>query len=69
MVNKENILISVIVVKNGEKTITQCLDSLFAQDQPDEQYEVIVVDGGSKDKTLSLIEKYQVLNFYILSAM
>lgn len=61
MVNKENILLSVIVVvKNGEKTITQCLDSLFVQDQPGGQYEVIVVDGGSKDRTLSLIEKYPV---------
>jgi glycosyltransferase involved in cell wall biosynthesis len=61
MVNNENILISVIVVmKNAEKTITQCLDSLFAQDQPAEQYEVIVVDGGSKDRTLSIVENYPV---------
>ena len=52
MVNKNNILISVIVVvKNGENTITQCLDSLLAQDQPAEQYEVIVVDNGSRDRS------------------
>lgn len=61
IVHNQNVLISVIVVvKNGEKTITQCLDSLFAQDQVGEQYEVIVVDGGSRDKTLSLVEKYPV---------
>jgi cellulose synthase/poly-beta-1,6-N-acetylglucosamine synthase-like glycosyltransferase len=59
--NKKNILISVIVVvKNGESTIRQCLDSLFDQDQLAEEYEVIVVDGGSTDKTFSLVQKYPV---------
>jgi glycosyltransferase involved in cell wall biosynthesis len=58
--NKEVLVSVIVVVKNAEKTITQCLDSLFAQEQPAEQYEVIVVDGGSKDRTLSSVEKYPV---------
>lgn len=59
--NKKGILMSVVVVvKNGERTIKQCLDSLFNQNQPIEQYEVIVVDGGSTDGTLSLVQDYPI---------
>lgn len=37
---------------NSEKTIDACLRSLLRQDRPKE---VIVVDGGSEDNTLSLV--------------
>lgn len=38
---------------NSEKTIETCIRSLQDQDYPN--YEIVVVDGGSKDKTLELI--------------
>jgi glycosyltransferase involved in cell wall biosynthesis len=50
-------LISVIIpVYNSEKTISQCLDSIFSQTFKD--FEVIVVNDGSTDKSLSLLRGY-----------
>jgi GT2 family glycosyltransferase len=47
----------VIVTFNSEKLIGQCLDSLFSQELSD--FEIIIVDNGSKDRTIGCIkEKY-----------
>jgi len=51
--------ISVIVpVYNGEETIGKCLYNLVNQDFPKDQYEIIVVNDGSTDNTVDIIEKY-----------
>ena len=42
---------------NEEKFIRACLDSLANQTYP--QYEVIVVDDGSNDKTISIIQEFE----------
>lgn len=42
-------------VKNAEATVKEAIDSVFSQDFPHELMELIVVDGYSKDKTLSII--------------
>ncbi|MFC1627312.1 glycosyltransferase [Patescibacteria group bacterium] len=48
----------VTTVLNEEKSINDLLDSLFAQSKkPDE---IIIVDAGSKDKTVDLIKKHQL---------
>lgn len=53
-------MISVIVPTfNGEETITDCLNSFLNQSYKGE-YEVIVVDDGSIDKTGEVVEKYPV---------
>lgn len=44
---------------NEEKYISNCIDSVLAQDYPKESIEIIFVDGRSKDKTRELIEGYQ----------
>ncbi len=45
-------MISVIVpAYNEEQNIGACLESLSHQTLPRDQYEIIVVDGGSKDRT------------------
>jgi len=50
--------ISIIIpTLNEERYITSCLDSIFAS--PLNSYEIIVVDGGSEDKTLSIVREYQ----------
>lgn len=54
---------------NGEKTIENCLKGLFMQDYPLEKIEWIFADGGSSDKTVEIIKKWQkkypkVIKFY-----
>ncbi len=50
--------VSVIVVTlNEEKNISPCLESLLMQDIPKEDYEVLVVDGGSDDATAEIVKK------------
>ena len=52
-------MISVIVPSfNEEERIDGCLASLTHQTIPRNQYEIIVVDGGSKDNTRMIAEKY-----------
>jgi len=48
----------VIAVKNEEKYIEKCVESVFNQDF-DGKYEVVVVDGMSTDGTFELLEKLQ----------
>jgi len=47
-----------ICVKNGSDTILGALESVMAQSFPHEQMEVIVVDDGSEDDTLSVVHGY-----------
>ncbi len=50
-------LITVItVVFNAEASLEETLQSVFTQNYPSLEY--IVIDGGSTDKTLEIIEKY-----------
>lgn len=56
---------AVIATYNSALTIGYCLDSLFKQDYPQDRIEVIVVDGGSKDNTLSIVSKYKTKIFKV----
>lgn len=50
--------VSVIIpVYNTEKYIKRCLNSIFAQTYSD--IEIVCIDDGSKDKSLSLLKSYQ----------
>lgn len=52
------ILVSIIIpVYNAEKYIERCLDNILAQDFKD--YEIIIVNDGSTDKSLEICLKYQ----------
>lgn len=53
--------VSVIIpVFNAEKYIGECLNSLLNQTYND--YEIICVDDGSTDNTLSILQEYQKVN-------
>ena len=61
--------ISIIVpVLNEENKISKVIESLnkFKQSEKEFFYEIIVVDGGSTDKTKKIIEKYKDIKFYCL---
>ena len=53
--------VSIIVAAyNSEQTIEECLKSILALEYPADFIEVIVMDGGSKDATVKIAEKYPV---------
>lgn len=54
-------LISVVIItKNNAETIEECIVSLLNQTYPKPNYELIFVDGHSKDGTDEIIKKYMV---------
>ena len=50
----------VIPTYNSERTLAQCLESIVEQDYPREKIEIVIADGGSKDKTLEIVKKFNV---------
>ena len=52
------IKISIIVpAYNAEKYLERCLDSLVNQDLPTGEYEVIVINDGSTDRTEAILHE------------
>lgn len=49
----------IVPVYGVEKTISACLDSIYEQDLPEMDFEVICVDDCSQDKSCEIIESYQ----------
>jgi len=47
-----------ICVRNGAFTLREAIESVMIQDYPHELMEVIFVDDGSTDDTLSIINDY-----------
>ena len=59
---KNNIKFSVIVpVFNVEVYLKDCLDSILQQDIEQEQFEVLLVNDGSTDKSSAICEEYSKL--------
>ena len=48
----------IIPCRNEEKFIGKCLDSIIAQNYPQDKLEVLVVDGRSTDGTKEIVEEY-----------
>lgn len=56
-------IISIIVpIYNAEKYLHQCIKSLLDQGLKAEEYEIILVNDGSTDKSLSICEQYKNAN-------
>lgn len=59
-------MVSVICpIYNEEKYITQCIESILAQDYPQEDLEVLFVDGMSTDRTRKIVEAYTQLHTFL----
>jgi len=53
----------ITVVYNGEAFLQECFNSIRAQTYPDVEY--LVIDGGSKDRTLGIIARNQAhINYF-----
>ncbi len=62
--NEQPTISIVIAVYNGAQTLARCLDSVFAQTYP--HIDVVVMDGGSSDGTLAVIQQYQSqINYWV----
>lgn len=48
----------IVPIYNAEKYIVECLESLLSQDISHDDYEIICVNDGSKDKSLDLLNEY-----------
>lgn len=61
MNRSQKIIFSIIVpAYNEEKCLANCLKSIFKQNFPKDQYEVIVVNNASTDKTYEIANKFPV---------
>jgi cellulose synthase/poly-beta-1,6-N-acetylglucosamine synthase-like glycosyltransferase len=53
--------VSIIVAAyNSQDTIEECLKSILMLKYPEDLFEVIVMDGGSKDATVKIAEKFPI---------
>ena len=55
----------IIATYNAQKRLGRCLDSILSQKTDD--VELIIIDGGSKDQTRSIIENYKLIVDYSIS--
>lgn len=55
---KYNVAI-IIPTLNEERFIARCIDSVISQTYPFNKIDVMVVDGGSRDKTYEIVSEYQ----------
>jgi len=54
-------LISIVIpAYNAEKTISRTIEALLEQNYPRKNYEIIIVDDGSTDKTVDTVSKFPV---------
>ena len=64
-ISKKQPLITIItVVKNGEKYFEECIQSVLNQNY--KNFEYIVIDGNSTDRTHDIIKKYEKFIDYFL---
>ena len=59
-ITMSTIRLSIIIpFYNVEQYIARCLDSVYRQDIPEDEYEVICVDDCSPDYSLQVVEEYE----------
>ena len=57
----------IIIARNEEENISDCLLSILANDFPKNQFEIIVVDDHSEDSTIETIQNIDADNIKVLS--
>jgi glycosyltransferase involved in cell wall biosynthesis len=54
-----NVIVDYYTVYNAEQYLQKCLESVFNQDLSLQNYEVICINDGSTDASLSILNKFQ----------
>lgn len=63
-INKKPLISIITVVRNGEKHLEECINSVLGQKFKD--FEYLVIDGNSSDNTRNIIKKYEPkIDFYL----
>ena len=61
MAEDVTVKVSIIVASyNSQDTIEECLKSILAQNYPKDAFEVIVMDGESKDNTVKIAQQFPI---------
>ena len=61
MADNTPLKVSIIVAAcNSQDTIEECLKSILAQNYPKDAFEVIVMDGESKDNTVKIAQQFPI---------
>ena len=58
MKNKLPFISVILPTYNNDSVLLDCLQSIFVQDYP--KFEVLIIDGGSSDKTIEIAKKFSV---------
>ena len=70
IINQSQLISIIIPTKNEEKYIGKALMSLENSDYPNNKIEIIIVDGGSDDETINIInlykQKFNNINLFIV---
>lgn len=56
----------VVPMYNAESHLSDCLDSLLAQDMGEDEYEIVCVDDGSTDRTADLARSYSMRHINVV---
>lgn len=62
MNNSSSLVTIIIPIKNSERTLKKHIESLLNVNYPKDKIEVIYADGGSKDKTLEILNEFKNSN-------
>ena len=61
MAEEGTVKVSIVVASyNSQDTIEECLKSILAQNYPKDAFEIIVMDGESKDDTVKIAQQFPI---------